>query len=566
MKRMLMAATVASLVFHGTVLAAPEEAGTGNSSLPISMDAGAQMNRLHNDMERERAAREVFKQREDSKASVEKQQKNEASDADADVTFQLSKVQVDKSRVLAAEDVGRITAKYEGTDVSISQLYDMVEQINKLYEEQGYITCRAYLKPQRIENGVVLISLLESSIGQVEIVGNANTDKDYILDRIPLKKGEISSINKLNKDILRFNSTTDAQLRIALKAGQEEGTTDYNIQVWEPKKTGWNIFSDNMGSDSSGRYRLGLFYTDRSFSGLRDSLSLGTVFSKGTKAFSGSYSYPLGHSGTRLNLSYSTNRVDQIKNADRQKVVGRAQSYSIGITQPWIVTDRYRSELSLEYGHQTSKSDLEIVQSGTKFAIVDDTIVNWTLGLAMTNYGSDSVFYQKHSLTRGQSNHVQLYVSNNSQDFTLYKLSAFYQKSYASGNQLSFRADGQYSFKDNLISSRQYSIGGMYSVRGYQESYMSGDGGLNLSAEYTVPLSKDRRLQGFCFLDYGRVFGKAAEVNGHDRQLYSTGIGFKAAIGRDVSGVLTIGVPLKRSFELGRVDPVRVNFMVSGQF
>ena len=570
MKKMLLAAAAGSLLLQGTALAAPSEAGAGNISLPTSIDAGAQLNRFQDDLEKiewERAAQEGFRQREDAQVQTE-EQRPEAPALDESITFQLNKVQVDESRVLSPESINNITAKYEGQEVSLNQLYEIVDEINKLYDEQGYITCSAGLKPQKIENGVVCISLLESSVGEAVISGNENTDRDYILDRLPLKEGKILSRNKLNSDIIRFHGTNDVGLHISLKAGEKEGTTDYYIQVREPKKTGWNIFTDNTGSESSGEYRLGMFYTDHSLSGLRDSLNLGTVFSKGTTAFNANYSYPLGHSGTKLNLSYSTNRVDQIKNASVSKVVGRSQSYSLGITQPWIITDTYRSDLSLEYGHQTSKSDFELVKTGDKLAIVDDTITNWTVGLAMTNYGKDAVFFQRHSLSRGQSNSTPAIGGNRAQDFSLYKLSAFYQKAYSNGNMLSFRADGQYSFTDYLISSRQYSIGGMYSVRGYQESYMSGDGGINLSTEYTIPLRKDRRLQGFWFFDYGRVFGKAAEANGSDRQLYSTGIGFRATLGSNISSVLTFGVPLKRSFEAKteKADPFRVNFMISGQF
>ena len=568
MKKMLLAAAAGSMLLHTTAMAAPAGSSDIGNAVPTSVDAGAQMNTFQSYMERELAEQEIFKEREKSQAQMEEQQKPEKSESDSSVTFQLNKVEVDESRVLSLDSIRQVVAKYEGKDVSISQLYDIVEDINKLYEDQGYITCRAYLKPQKIENGTVAISLLESSIGKAVITGNDHTNEEYILDRVPLKEGEISSIHKLNKDILHFNGTTDAQLRIVLKAGEKEGTTDYYIQVREPKNTSWTVFTDNMGSESSGQYRLGLFYNDRSLSGRRDSLTLGTVFSQGTKAFSGMYSYPLGHSGTKLNLSYSTNRVNQVKNADIQKITGRAQSYSIGISQPWIVTDRYRSEITLDYNHQTSKSDFELVKSGTKFTLIDDTITNWTLGLAMTNYGTDSILYQKHSITKGQSNTVPYFGDNRPQDFTFYKLSGLYQKAYANGNQLSFRLDGQYSFTDNLISSRQYYIGGMYSVRGYPESFMGGDGGINFSTEYTIPLRKDRRLQGFWFLDYGRVFGESAESNGADRQLYSTGIGLKATIGKNISGVLTFGVPLKRSFEskADDVDALRVNFMISGQF
>ncbi len=564
-KKLIWAAAVGGMLLNTTAMAAPTGSDVNNP--PPQLDAGAQMNRLQEYLERELAAQKISEERETAQAQVEKEQEEQR--AESSLSFQLTKLQVDESRVLSQEDIAKVVAKYEGQTVSLDQLYEAVEDINKLYEEKGYITCRAYLQPQKIENGVVSISLLESSVGQTIITGNDNTNDEYIRSRIPLKEGEISSLDKLNKDILHFNGTNDVQLRIVMKAGEKEGTTDYYIQAKEPKNINWTVFTDNMGSESTGEYRLGLFFTDRSLSKRRDSLTLGTVFSQGTKAFSGMYSYPLGHSGAKLNLSYSANDIKQTKDADTARTTGNAHSYSIGISQPWIVTERYRSEFTLDYNHQVSKSDFELVGRDTKFTLVDDTINNWSLGLAMTNYGNSSILYQKHSLVRGNSNHVSYWQEDRGQDFTFYKLSSLYQRVYTNGNQLTLRLDGQYSFSDNLISSRQYYLGGMYSVRGYKESFMGGDGGINFSAEYSIPLRADRKLTGFWFFDYGRLIGESAESNKEDNQIYSTGLGLKASLGKNVSGVLTFGFPLKKSFNSksdSDVDSMRVNFMLTAQF
>ncbi len=564
-KKLFWAAAVGGVLLNSTAMAAPTGSDPHNPA--PQMDAGIQMNRFQEYMERELAAQQIAQDRENSKAQVE--EKGEGQRAESSLSFQLNKLQVDESKVLSPEDIATVAAKYEGQTVSLDQLYDAVDDINKLYEEKGYITCRAYLQPQKIENGVVSISLLESSVGKAIISGNKSTNEEYILSRIPLKEGEISSLDKLNKDILHFNGTNDVQLRIVMKAGEKEGTTDYYIQAKEPKRNNWTVFTDNMGSESTGEYRLGLFYTDRSLSARRDSLTLGTVFSQGTKAFSSMYSYPLGHSGAKLNLSFSANDIKQTKDADVARTTGDAHSYSIGISQPWIITERYRSEFTLDYNHQVSNSEYELVGRNTKFTIVDDNVNNFSLGLAMTNYGNSSIFYQKHSMVRGQSNHTSFWGEDKGQDFTFYKLSTLYQRAYSNGNQLSLRLDGQYSFSDNLISSRQYYLGGMYSVRGYKESFMGGDGGINFSAEYSIPLTKDRKVTGFWFFDYGRVIGEAAQSNKEDMDIYSTGLGVKAALGKNVSGVLTFGFPLKKSFNSisdDDVDSMRVNFMITGQF
>lgn len=65
---------------------------------------------------------------------------------------------------------------------------------------------------------------------------------------------------------------------------------------------------------------------------------------------------------------------------------------------------------------------------------------------------------------------------------------------------LSARLDAQWSPDDYLTSAEQFYIGGMYSVRGYEESYLGGDSGYSASLEYSVPLDKAKTTSAFAFL------------------------------------------------------------------
>lgn len=79
-------------------------------------------------------------------------------------------------------------------------------------------------------------------------------------------------------DLVKFNMTNDIQLSVDMRAGQEPGTTDYEIFVQEPDPRTFTLFSDSSGSKSSGRYRGGVSFTERSLLGWRDRLQLIGVF------------------------------------------------------------------------------------------------------------------------------------------------------------------------------------------------------------------------------------------------------------------------------------------------
>lgn len=550
MKKLLLAAAAGLMLINAQfVEAAP-------------IDAGAQMNRLNEYIERERIARQIEENRAKKAAKVEGAEISQATAPQgAEVKLKLNNVVTDASTVLKDEEIKAITKDYIGKDVSVKDLYGMLERINALYQKKGYITCRAFLLQQTIENGVVKVTLVEGKTGDVEVKNNKWTRAKYIKKRVSLANGEVANINELNEDILRFNATNDVQLRIAVKAGQKPGTTDYVITAYEPQQFNWTIMADNAGSKSNGEVRGGVFFTAKSLTGTRDALTLGNVDSKGSKAVTTSYSHTLGRSGTKLNVGYNTNSVKTIKGAFKDMVKGHSNSVSLGVTQPWVINEKTRSEAILELNNQKSSTDFRV--GGGAFRIVEDRMKDASLGFAMTNYGNSHVFYQKHMLSFGKCDNVR----DESESYGLYKGNGFYQKAYNHGQSISTRLEAQWSTKDNVPSSRQFYIGGMNSVRGYEENFRGADKGVNLSIEYGVPLNKKRNISAFTFLDYGRLFGEDAQSTNANRFLASTGLGIKASINKNIFANLSLGVPLKKHFDDGQGDAssARLHFTLTGQ-
>ena len=548
--------TLACLVASSAALAAPDD----DVPNPVKGDAGIQMNRMRNYLERERVNRQIAEDRAAAKNKVETESSKQSAQGEA-ITFELKRIVTDESAVLTDAELDAIIKPYQGQQVQLSDIYAIVEKINALYNDKGYVTCRAFLPPQTIEDGTVKLLLIEGKTGNTLVAGNKYTKTKYITNRLHLAEGEIANVKQLNKDLLLFNATNSTQLRIVLKAGEKPGTTDYEITAYEPKRDNWTIFEDNAGSESSGEYRTGLFFNTKSLSGNCDALSLGTVLSGGTKAANVMYSRSLGRSGTKMNLLYSTNATEVVKGDYEDKIKGHANSYAIGLVQPLLVNEATRTELSLDFNRQSSKTDwLE----GFRRNMVDDTVQDVALGFAMTNYGTSHVFYQKHSYVSGHSESTPDMFSESSQSFGFYKFNGMYQKLYADGQMWSLRADAQWSGSEGMVSSRQFYMGGMYSVRGYKENYLGGDSGFTFSAEYAVPVI-NKNTSAFTFFDYGHVYGNGQSDDQH-HILSSVGLGLRSTINQYISASLTLGVPLQREFVSETASKTRLHFIVSGQF
>lgn len=516
-------------------------------------DSGVQLNRTKKYLEWQQTMQKIADGR--KSAGVETgEETGEKKETDS-VRFQLKKVTADASDLLTQEEIQAAAAPYIGKEITLQDLYGIVEKINALYSEKGYVTCRAYLAPQTIRQGAVHISLMEGKTGKVDVRGNRTTREDYIRDRLDLKEGETANISHINKKLLRFNATNDVQLRISMKAGETYGTTDYVITAAEPQQYIFGLFSDNAGSKTSGLYRGGVFWQDKSLTGNRDSLMMTSVFSKGTKSFGASYSSPINTSGTKLGVNYSTNSVHIIDGPlEPLDVRGHSYAYSFSLTQPLVTSEKVKSEIGLDYGYQNSKTDF------MRMPWVDDTVRGASLFFDQINYGRTTIFYQRHAYRFGNYNNN---ISDTMDRFGKYVMNMLYQRVFSAGQTLIVRAEGQLSSSNYLPSAEQFYIGGMYSVRGYTESLLGGDSGVSGSIEYSLPMSPDKMTSAYFFLDAGRVWG--ANVWG-DESLAGAGFGIKSTIGDHVSLNIGMGFPLINKVNEEEQSHARVHFSLNSQF
>ena len=521
---------------------------------------GVQLRQQQEHLERERLEQEMAAQREGQKTEVENQQTPPESQAGS-LRFVLQSVTLDESAVLPTDVRDRILQPYLGKEVTLDDLYAIVAEINKFYQNNQYLTCRAYLPPQTIHAGVVHIALFEGRNGQVHVEQNANTRTSYILNRLDIQPEKIESMEKLNEQLRWFNGTNDVKLRIALQAGQKPGTTDYVITAQEPKNQQFTFYGDNAGSMTTGRWREGIFYTNRSVFGWRDSLMLGFLHAQGLNSFNVDYTVPLGLRGTRLSLDYSTNGTEIIGGQYHDwgiDVRGHAYSAGMTLTQPLYVTDTAKVEASFTVQRQHSVTDVIDVP------LLDDLFTDYTAALALTNYGRGWALYQKHAFTHGSWDNESLTrLAMPSADYNLYDFTGVFQKGAAHGQLFTVRANLQWSATRDLRPSKQFFLGGVYSVRGYQENLIGGDNGYTVSLEYAVPVDSHRLVSLYGFLDYGNIWG---DSDYEQHVLVGTGIGLRAKLAQIWSLDCALGFPLRRNMDGGTVDRTRVHVSLSAQF
>jgi hemolysin activation/secretion protein len=135
------------------------------------------------------------------------------------------------------------------------------------------------------------------------------------------------------------------------------------------------------------------------------------------------------------------------------------------------------------------------------------------------------------------------------------------------------RLDGQVS-SEPLISSEQFGIGGVNSVRGYHEGEAFGDDGWHVSFEQMTPPRTVGMVfghlplvvRGSIYMDYGQVYSLNAPTGVPDSVgLWGTGVGCVASIGSFWETRFLFSVPLLKTADTTTFQPF-FNFALTAQF
>lgn len=507
--------------------------------------------------EREKDTQEYYrleeKLREQKKPGLEegriedktKEESKPVPEADEKTVF-IGRIETSPSEILSADEIKDITGRYEGKSVSIRDLFEIIGEINKLYAEKS-VAARAVLPPQKVEKDVVRIELIEGRVGNVAVENNRYTKESFFTNRTSLKSGDIVRLDKLEEDLLFFNSTNDVDIRAELRPGDALGTTDCIINVREPENYQAALFSDNAGNDTVGLYRFGMMLGNKSLLGYRDSLFLNAFFTKekGTVAGSGAYSLPVNTLGTRLGLSYSHNQIEVISGPYKVlDISGESSDLGVDLNHPLLVKPAFR--LNGFTGFHCAKSTTDFDGE----TLYTNRVRTVNAGFDAQSLDAAGYWYTQHRFTQG------LEVSGGDAEFLKYNPFLLRQQILGEDFVFLFRGSAQLTRKKLLPPSEQFQIGGASSVRGYPEGFLIGDKGYLVNAELSFPLpfpenrvfgmELGNKLKGIAFVDHGGAFPYKPGGGSMNHRDYITGAGVGLAmnVSKYLSGRLSLGIPI----------------------
>ena len=459
----------------------------------------------------------------------------------------INSVEVAPSSILSKDEVNNIVKQLVGKNVFISDIQKTIDEINNLYAQKGFVTAKAFLPEQTVQNGHIYIELVESKIGNITVQENRWTKSKYITDRLPQKEGQLFDIVELEKDILDFNRYNEGvRLSANLKAGEENGTTD--IEITADEKLPFHLVGimDNAGRYQTGRLRGGaMIYADSLF-GVRDRLSIGSYFAGGAISPFADYNIPVNKKDGRVGFMYSSTFA-KIKYGPYEPLDLKSKSYiySLYYSQPLVRKPGFelKSYAALNYKRARTSLFDDMIGLGL------DEITSADVALNMRKDTKYGIWY----LNQGVSYAVPIFDSESS--YVKIAGGAVRLHDFSHGIIGQLRTNYQVIPNNKHIPYLdQFQTGGLATVRGYQEGILMGKNGYFASGELMFPILPreikghaflGRYVKGAVFADHAGVFPTASE-DYYDGSYFlaSIGMGLRVQLPGDLSARLYWGYPL----------------------
>ncbi len=408
----------------------------------------------------------------------------------------------------------------------------ITQEIVEMAREKGFIFATAQIPEQDVNLGILNIIVDAGKIDIVTIKGSDNKALAKLLNSITgrnITKKEVERIIILAGDI--------PQIRVRKTSFKTENGQNILEVIVTERKNKFTISGDNYGTENFGPTRVML------------AVNYNALFSDSDQAYiavrtnpvdleefafaNASYSIGINKQGTRLGVAASIGKNDR-SSATFGDVSGDSRYFEVFTSHPISRSDDASLWINANAAY------LEVTQDDASGIIGTDTQVTFTAGLSSNVRLFGGRLRQGTNITQGLGILGTTRLGNNLSSrfdgdgvFTKGSFYTNWRGSLAGDFGLFLSANGQIANRA-LLASQEFTIGGAFSVRGYNFAELSGENGVAGLVELNYTKNKITpwldRLQPYVFFDGGYVNNIDNDFG--DGSLFSTGLGLRARLGR----------------------------------
>lgn len=505
--------------------------------------------------------------------------------------FDIDEFRVDGADKLPQIHVEEAVYPFLGPNKNAGDVEKARAALEKSYHDRGLQTVSVTSPPQDVSSRVIVLKVTEGKIGRLRVTNSRFFDLEKIKRGAPsLKEGEVPNFNDVTKDIIALNQWPDRRITPALRAGVTPGTVDVDLNVEDKFPLHGNLEYNNRQSPNTTPTRLNATVKYDNLWQRGHSLSFTYQVAPERKddaeVFSGSYLARI--TDWTSFLVYGVNSKSDVATIGGMNVVGPGQI----VGGRFVVTLPAREQFfhSLSFGvdyknfGQTVQMDTNSFSTPITYYPLNATYgATWQGDGWLTQFNLSATGNIRGLGSQYEEFDAKRYNANSS--FVHINADLSHTQDLLNGYQFFGRVKTQWS-DGPLISSEQFSLGGLDTVRGYFESAALGDNAAAATLEFRSPdigvwlqsNLKDETGEGqprfttfnewrlFAFADWGttRIYDPLEEQTSRF-DMWSYGFGTKFRVFDRFTGMIAVATPM---IDLGttKKNSHRVLFSVGGDF
>lgn len=447
---------------------------------------------------------------------------------------------------LDEKELAKRLAAGEGRPAEERLLAGIALVVENYAREKDFPIASAVIPPQNMAGGTVRVALLRGKIRDIKLPNARWFSQSLLREKLRLERGEAVKISELDRAINWTNSNPFRRVRVHIQP-VDAGEADIIVGVEERLPVRLTASYDNTGNEILGenRYTAGVTFGNAWGKDHQATYQFITSDDIGIfRAHAVDYRIPLrwrhvlNFSGSYVLASptffdgYFTQKGESINAEAKYIIPFRHQGWRGELSGALTFKE---TNNNLEFGGTPQLSATINVLTGTfaAAAIREDKRGHWLISTTLVGSAGD---FNSRS-TRDRFDTSRLGANPN-----FYYAQVSGQRVTNLTPRLTSTARGLFQLAStNLVPTEQFSLGGLSTVRGYEERILTGDTGYSLTHELQYrlnPLTLGKRLPkmdwaGLFFADYGRVMQKSP-LRGQRKSdfLLSAGVGVRASIGQ----------------------------------
>jgi hemolysin activation/secretion protein len=369
------------------------------------------------------------------------------------------------------------------------------------------------LPQQDLTEGWVQVNVLEARFAGATVsdpTGQlANTKLPVAIVEHAQPKGDVVSLDALDKATMLLADVPGVQTSVSLRPGESVGETEAVVTVSEGKPIEASVGIDNAGSRATGETRETARLAVNNPLHIGDSVGLQVLHSEGLTYNRVNYSVPMGDAGWRVGANSSAMNYKLIT-PEFASLAARGPSKSTGIdlTVPLVRTREQTTSLQLAYDSKKFRNEnVNSVMSDYSGSALTASLESVTQDAVLGAETALSAQLVKGNIDLSNSPN-QSYDAATTQtegDYTKLRLSASRKQAIDASNTLVASVQTQWANK-NLDGSEKFYLGGAQGVRAYPTSEAGGSMGNLMSLEWQRHFEMNQnRWTLASFYDWGHV-------------------------------------------------------------